>query len=141
MFVRYTISIRMQKRASTMNTTQQTTWRELLGKLTERPEERQRVARVLDVSTLTVTRWVRGETEPRANNLRNLPDVFPEHRELFAELLLADYFPLASPRALAPSSPARREPEALGRAEAPVPAEYLARAVAAYASTSGPFRV
>lgn len=119
-----------------MNTTPQQTWRELLGKLTERSEERQRVARELGVSPLTVTRWVNGDTDPRANNLKKIPEIFPQHRDLFTELLLADYFPLASPRTLPPVTRAR--PDAPSTSE--VPSEYLVRTLATYAVTSGPFR-
>jgi transcriptional regulator with XRE-family HTH domain len=120
-----------------MNTIPHQTWRDLLGKLTERLDERQRVARELGVSPLTVTRWVNGETEPRANNLRKIPEVFPEHQALFTELLLADYFPLASARAVAPPTDQRARAVPVPHE---VPSEYLVRTVATHATTSGPFR-
>jgi hypothetical protein len=105
-------------------------WRELLGKLTENPAEKQRVAEALGVNAFTVTRWVTGESEPRLHNLKRLPDVFPHYRALFSELIQADLAPNVAPRAVPPSEDARLE----------VPSEYLVRTLATYATTSGPFR-
>ncbi|GCF06451.1 GAF domain-containing protein [Dictyobacter arantiisoli] len=39
-----------------------------------------RVARELTVAENTVYRWMNGTSEPRANYLKRLPEVFPEHR-------------------------------------------------------------
>ena len=105
-------------------------WRELLGQLTERPAERQRAAEALGVTPFTITRWVTGESEPRLQNLKRLPEVFPEHRQRLSELVQAELAPtiprLVSP---APVSP-----------QTPIPAEFLARLLSAYAHMSGPFR-
>ncbi|MFL5696834.1 MAG: hypothetical protein ACJ797_06965 [Ktedonobacteraceae bacterium] len=105
-------------------------WRELLGKLTENPAEKQRVAEALGVNAFTVTRWVTGESEPRLHNLKRLPDVFPPYRALFSELIQADLAPNVAPRTIPPFEGARLE----------VPSEYLVRTLATYATTSGPFR-
>jgi len=105
-------------------------WRDLLGKLTENPAEKQRVAEALGVNAFTVTRWVTGESEPRLHNLKRLPDVFPHYRALFSELIQADLAPNVAPRTIPPFEGARLE----------VPSEYLVRTLATYATTSGPFR-
>lgn len=106
------------------------TWRELLGRLTERPAERQRVAEALGVTPYTVTRWVTGEVEPRVQNLKRLPEVFPVYQQLFSELIQAELIPNAPPLPMPPGD----------RASAEVPSEYLARILATYATISGPFR-
>lgn len=105
-------------------------WRELLGKLTERPIERQRVADALGVSTFTITRWVEGKTEPRIQNLKRLPEVFPAYQEQFTELIQAE---------LAPNLPPLPVPD-VDRSEDKVRAEYFARVLSIYATVSGPFR-
>lgn len=106
------------------------TWRELLGQLTERPAERQRVAEELGVTSYTVTRWVDGISEPRVQNLKRLPEVFPTYSHLFSELIQAELVPNAPPLStLSAVSPTLE-----------VPSEYLARILTAYATTSGPFR-
>lgn len=112
-----------------MNNSEQS-WRELLGQLTENPAEKQRVAEALGVNAFTVTRWVTGESEPRLHNLKRLPDVFPRYRTLFSELIQADLAPNVAPHTIRPSDGARLE----------VPSEYLARTLATYATTTGPFR-
>ena len=105
-------------------------WRELLGRLTERPIERQRVADALGVSTFTITRWVEGKAEPRIQNLKRLPEVFPAYQEQFTELIQAE---------LAPNLPPLPVP-AVDRSEDKVRAEYFARVLSIYATVSGPFR-
>jgi transcriptional regulator with XRE-family HTH domain len=105
-------------------------WRDLLRRLTEHPAERQRVAQALGVAPYTVTRWVEGLSEPRLQNLKRLPEVFPAYQSLLTELIQADLTPHA-PEPLPPQS----EPEG-----ADVPAAYLLRVLSAYATTSGPFR-
>jgi len=106
------------------------TWRELLERLTERPAERQRVAEELGVTPYTVTRWIEGRSEPRMQNLKRLPEVFPGYTRLFSELIQAELVPNAPP----PSPPPFAHPQH------EVPAEYLVEVLAAYATSSGPFR-
>ncbi|HJT59054.1 MAG TPA: helix-turn-helix transcriptional regulator [Ktedonobacteraceae bacterium] len=106
------------------------TWRELLGQLTERPAERQRVAEELGVTPYTITRWVEGISEPRVQNLKRLPEVFPAYSQLFSDLIQAELVPNAPPLStLSVTSPTLE-----------IPSEYLARVLTAYATTSGPFR-
>src|SRR2546421_48578 len=105
-------------------------WRELLEMLTEGPGERHRVAEALGVTPYTVTRWVTGESEPRMQNLKRLPEVFPAYQQLFSDLIQAELIPSAPPLPLPP----------LDRLKPEVPAEFLSRLLAAYATVSGPFR-
>jgi transcriptional regulator with XRE-family HTH domain len=106
------------------------TWRELLGQLTERPSERQRIADALGVTSYTVTRWVEGQTEPRVQNLKRLPEVFPAYRQLFSELIQAELVPHMPLRSIS----------SVNHQVLEVPSAYLARVLAAYATASGPFR-
>jgi hypothetical protein len=48
-------------------------WRELLGKIIADSHERQRIANMLGVNPITLTRWVNNESKPRPQNLRQLP--------------------------------------------------------------------
>ena len=105
-------------------------WRELLEMLTEGPGERQRIAEALGVTPYTVTRWVTGESEPRIQNLKRLPEVFPAYQQLFSDLIQAELIPDVPPLPLPPLDHLRPE----------VPAEFLSRILASYATASGPFR-
>src|ERR1700693_3061041 len=62
-------------------------WRELLAIIIRDPHERQRIAGELSVSTVTLNRWVRGESAPRPHNLRHLLSVVPQFRDELLELL------------------------------------------------------
>jgi hypothetical protein len=106
------------------------TWRELLARLTERPAERQRVAEALGVTPYTVTRWIEGQSEPRIQNLKRLPEVFPGYSQLFSELIQAELVPNAPPPVPSPLAHPQHE----------VPAEYLVQVLSAYATSRGPFR-
>jgi transcriptional regulator with XRE-family HTH domain len=75
------------------------TWRELLGELIKRPQERQRIAEALNVSPVTLNRWVQRETNPRLESLRRLLSVVPEHRQSLLELI-EEEFPGFAPRQL-----------------------------------------
>ncbi|MBV8822086.1 MAG: hypothetical protein JO125_05475 [Chloroflexi bacterium] len=106
-------------------------WRVLLGRLTERPSERQRIADILGVNTYTVTRWINSETEPRASTLKRLPDIFPSpYREQLLELIQAEFFPYITLSKF----------PAVNRPQDEMPCEHLVRALGAYATTRGPFR-
>lgn len=66
-------------------------WREVLGTIISNAQERQRIAQELGVRPITLNRWVRGDSEPRPQNLRHLLSVLqPEHRDLLLELLGED---------------------------------------------------
>lgn len=63
-----------------------TDWRELLAWITNDPAEMQRVVQELGVRDITVRRWIRGESEPRPQNIRRLLGALPDHREKLVEL-------------------------------------------------------
>ncbi len=66
------------------------TWRELLGTIINENKERQRLIEEMSVTSITLTRWVNGESDPRPQNLRHLLSVLPQYREKFIELLRAE---------------------------------------------------
>jgi hypothetical protein len=53
-------------------------WRELLGSIISNPTERERIANEVGVHSVTLVRWVNGETSPRPHNLRQLVRVVPK---------------------------------------------------------------
>lgn len=63
------------------------TWRELLGIIISDAKERQRLIDALSITSITLTRWISGESDPRPQNLRHLLSVLPQHRDHFVELL------------------------------------------------------
>ena len=67
------------------------TWRALLGKVIANPQERQRIAELMGVKPITLTRWSTQKSNPRLDNLRPLLDALPHHREALKTLLVEDY--------------------------------------------------
>ncbi len=63
------------------------TWRKLLGTIIDNSKEKQRIAMELGVKSITLTRWVSGESEPRPQNLRLLLNVLPAQREQLLDLI------------------------------------------------------
>jgi len=62
-------------------------WRELLGQMISNPTERERLANEIGVRSITLMRWVNGETVPRAQNIRQLVYALPQqYRTSFLEL-------------------------------------------------------
>lgn len=61
-------------------------WRELLGWVTSDPATMQRIIQELGVRDITVKRWIRGESEPRPQNIRRLLGALPEYRERLIDL-------------------------------------------------------
>jgi hypothetical protein len=53
-------------------------WRELLGNIISNPTERERIANEIGVHSVTLVRWVNGETSPRTHNLRQLVRAVPK---------------------------------------------------------------
>lgn len=62
-------------------------WRELLGCITNDPVAMQRLVQELGVRDITIRRWIKGESEPRPQNIRRLLNAVPEYRERLIELL------------------------------------------------------
>jgi hypothetical protein len=66
-------------------------WRELLGWITGDQAGMQRVVQELGVREITIRRWVRGESEPRPQNIRRLLSALPEYRERLLELFSEEF--------------------------------------------------
>lgn len=63
-------------------------WRELLDSIVSSAADRERIATEAGVRSITLTRWVSGESTPRLQNLRQLLKVIPhQHRDQFRELI------------------------------------------------------
>ena len=62
-------------------------WRTLLGIIINDPKEKQRILDELDITQITLTRWVNGSSDPRPQNLRQLVNALPQHREQLLDLL------------------------------------------------------
>jgi hypothetical protein len=72
------------------------TWRELLRILTSDPSERERIATAAGVRSITLTRWINGDSHPRAANLSQLIRAIPaQHQRQFQELLEQEEGPLS----------------------------------------------
>ncbi len=63
------------------------TWRKFLGTIINNSKEKQRIADELGIQTITLNRWVSGESDPRPQNLRHLLNVLPQQREQLLELI------------------------------------------------------
>lgn len=68
-----------------------TTWRRLLENIIADTQERQRIANALGVSSLTLTRWARGESIPRLENLQRLLKALPAQQQTLATLLKEEF--------------------------------------------------
>ena len=68
-----------------------TAWREFLSKNIVDTQERQRIANELGVSTVTLTRWGNGVSNPRPQNLRHLLRALPQHRATLTELIQEEF--------------------------------------------------
>jgi hypothetical protein len=100
------------------------TWRELLATIISDNKEKQRITEELEITPITLTRWINGESAPRPQNLRHLLTILPQYREQLVQLLqeekgigdLSQFFPEES--------------------EKDIPAEFYARIFTARASTT-----
>jgi transcriptional regulator with XRE-family HTH domain len=71
--------IKFSSKANNMQKAQ--TWRNLLADIIRDRKEKQRLIDVLGVTSITLTRWVNGESDPRPQNLRRLISVLPQSYE------------------------------------------------------------
>ena len=62
-------------------------WRELLADILRQPREKQLLLDELKVRSITLTRWVNGETEPRQQNLQQLVKALTRYCDYLPELL------------------------------------------------------
>lgn len=68
-------------------------WRDLLGRIINVTQDKQRIADELGITPITLSRWISGESVPRPQNLRLLLYIFPEHRSQFLTLLHREFCP------------------------------------------------
>mgnify|MGYP003622963833 CR=1 FL=1 len=67
------------------------TWRELLERIIQDPQERQRIAHELAVTTITLSRWAHSATNPRMQSLHRLLEILPQYRHQLHSLILAEF--------------------------------------------------
>ncbi len=80
---------------------EQLTWRKLLGRIVSTPAEKQQLADVLGINTITLTRWTSTRSKsvdeaeqrprPRAHLLRQLVDALPNYREQLIPLIQEEF--------------------------------------------------
>lgn len=68
-------------------------WRELLGHEIKSSQEKQRLAREVGVSHVTLKRWVAGESQPRDENIYRLARALRHHRAAHFLSLVQEEFP------------------------------------------------
>lgn len=70
-------------------------WREFLRTIISVPAERNRIATAAGMRSITLTRWINENTQPRPENLRRLIQALPaQHRRQFQELLEQEEGPI-----------------------------------------------
>src|SRR5439155_19075958 len=67
-------------------------WDERLKGIISEPGEQDRIATVIGIRPITLTRWISGESKPRLRNIKRLLQALPQpQREQFAELLPEEF--------------------------------------------------
>lgn len=66
-------------------------WRTLLGWIISDPQEKQRIAKALNVSAITLMRWAVSQRRPHPERLHSLVDAVPAHRQQLIELIVQEY--------------------------------------------------
>jgi len=79
------------------------TWRDLLARIINDPQEKRRIADALGVNPTTLVRWVRGDATPRQQSLQGLLEVVPQYRTRLLPLI-AQAFDEFSPAGASPES-------------------------------------
>jgi hypothetical protein len=68
------------------------TWQELLRQLIEDPKEKERILQQTNIQAVTLARWIKGVSSPRADNMRSLLNAIPpSFSHTFAQLLSVDF--------------------------------------------------
>jgi hypothetical protein len=100
------------------------TWRQLLGIVTSDTKEKRRLIEELNITPITLLRWINGESEPRPHNLQRLITLLPQYREQLRALLYEE-------KGFSDFADTVQEDLALE-----IPAEFYSRVMVARASTS-----
>ena len=66
-------------------------WRTLLGKVVNDPHERLRIARMLGINNVTLTRWATYKSNPRLESLHRLVQALPPYRNQLIELIPEEF--------------------------------------------------
>ena len=66
-------------------------WRTLLGRVTNDPHERTRIARMIGVNNVTLTRWATNKSNPRMESLHRLVQALPHYRLQLLELIPEEF--------------------------------------------------
>lgn len=67
-------------------------WREFLATIIRDGKEKQRLIEELGITSVTLTRWVNGDSDPRPQNLRRLISALPQYGEQLRVLLKEEKF-------------------------------------------------
>jgi hypothetical protein len=100
-------------------------WRELLADILRNPREKQLLLDELNVRSITLTRWVNGETEPRQQNLQQLVKALTRYCDYLPELLKNEKNTVDLSLLLANQE----------RASSKIPSEFYSRVLASRAQT------
>lgn len=100
------------------------TWRTLLGKLIADAHERQRIAHIVGVHPVTLTRWTLNSSNPRIDNLLPLLNALPQYHAQLIPLITKEY----------PHAFQRQHREEVQQAN--VPAPFYAQVLNVYTSHS-----
>ncbi len=66
-------------------------WRTLLGKIVSDPHERARIARMIGINNVTLTRWATNKSNPRIESLHRLVQALPSYRTQLTELIPEEF--------------------------------------------------
>ncbi len=66
-------------------------WRRLLGRIVSDPHERTRIARMIGINSVTLTRWATNKSNPRIESLHRLVQALPSYRTQLIELIPQEF--------------------------------------------------
>ncbi len=66
-------------------------WRTLLGRVINDPHERLRIARMIGINNVTLTRWATNKSNPRLESLHRLVQALPPYRLQLIELIPEEF--------------------------------------------------
>ena len=66
-------------------------WRSVLADILKRPGERKRIASALGINPLTLTRWVKSQSNPRPRYLHQLLTILSEQQTVLRSLLAQEF--------------------------------------------------
>ena len=78
-----------------MNMRERVYWRELLDTIIHIRGERERIAKAIGVTTVTLSRWASGESSPRPRYLRPLVLAIPDEHKVAFQASIAQEFPFS----------------------------------------------